>query len=194
MPNNDKSKTDRADKIRKIQAGLQKYFGNVNLTLLGTSYTPAALQAFLQADVASNDASTLANAAWLKTVKDARDTDAKTNPVLRAIRAQVMAVYGEDQNVANILAEFGFAPRKKVVLTAEQKAEKAAKLRATRAARGTKGSRQKAKIHGTVPAGDASSQQPAPTAAPAPSATSSSTSNSGSSSASPTGVTNTSHS
>ncbi|HTQ42564.1 MAG TPA: hypothetical protein VMI75_07375, partial [Polyangiaceae bacterium] len=46
-------------------------------------------------------------AAWLKTVKDARDTDAKTNPVLRAIRAQVLAVYGEDQNVANILAEFG---------------------------------------------------------------------------------------
>ena len=156
MPKTYKNKTDRADKLRKIQAGLQKYFGNVNLTLLGTSYTPAALLAFLQADVASNDASTLAHAAWLKTVKDARDTDAKTNPVLRAIRAQVLAVYGEDQNAADILAEFGFAPRKKVVLTAEQKAERAAKLRATRQARGTKGSRQKAKIHGTVPAGSPS--------------------------------------
>jgi hypothetical protein len=193
MPNNDKSKTDRADKIRKILAGLQKYFGNVNLTLLGTSYTPAALQAFLQADVASNDASTLAHAAWLKTVNDAQDTDAKTNPVLRAIRAQVLAVYGEDQNAANILAEFGYSPRKKVVLTAQQKADRAAKLRATRQARGTMGSRQKAKIHGTVPAGDVSSQRPAPTAAPAPSATSSSTSNSGSPSASPTGATNPSH-
>jgi hypothetical protein len=52
MPRNDKSKTDRTDKIRKILAGLQKYFGNVNLTLLRASYTPAALQAFLQADVA----------------------------------------------------------------------------------------------------------------------------------------------
>jgi hypothetical protein len=160
MPNNIKSKTDRADKIRKIQAGLQKYFGNVNLTLLGTSYTPAALQAFLQADVASNDASTLAHAAWLKTVEDARATDAKTDPVLRAIRAQVLAVYGEDPNVADILAAFGLAPRKKVVLTAQQKADKAAKLRATRAARGTKGSKQKARIHGTVPAGSASSASP----------------------------------
>ena len=188
MPKTYKSKTDRADKIRKVQAGLTKYFGNVNLTLVGTSYTPAALQAFLQADVASNDASTLAHAAWLKTVKDARDTDAKTNPVMRAIRAQVLAVYGEDQNVANILAEFGFAPRKKVVLTAEQKAAKAAKLRATRAARGTKGSKQKAKIHGTVPAADASSL-------PATSPTSSSsTSNNGSPSASSNGATNPSHS
>ena len=105
MPKTYKNKTDRADNLRKIQAGLQKYFGNVNLTLLGT----------------------------------------------------------------------------------------AAKLRATRAARGTKGSKQKAKIHGTVPAGNDSSQQPAPTAAPAPSATSNSTSNSASPSASPTGATNPSH-
>jgi hypothetical protein len=38
------NKTTRADAIRKVQAGLTKHYANVNLTIAGTSYKPAALQ------------------------------------------------------------------------------------------------------------------------------------------------------
>ena len=41
----------------------------------GTTYQPAALQAFLQGDVAANDASTKARANWRATVKVANSTD-----------------------------------------------------------------------------------------------------------------------
>jgi hypothetical protein len=151
MPGNDKNKGARAERIRKIMAGLQKHFASANLTLAGTSFTPSALQAFLQADVDANDASTLAREKWLTTVQSARETDAKTNPVVRAIESQVKAVYGEAQNAGDILAEFGFSPRKRVVMTADTKAAAAAKVRATRAKRGTMGKRQKAKVKGTPP-------------------------------------------
>jgi hypothetical protein len=152
MPGNDKNKVARADRIRKVKAGLQKYFANGNLTLVGTSYTPAALQALLQADIDANDASTMAREKWLTTVKSARDVDSRTNPVLRAIAAQVKAQYGDTQNAGDILAEFGFSPRKTVVKTVDVKAAAAAKVRATRKARGTKGKRQKATVKGAVPA------------------------------------------
>jgi hypothetical protein len=165
MPRNDKNKAARAERIRKVMAGLQKHFASANLTLAGTSFTPSALQAFLQADVDANDASTLAREKWLATVQSARDTDAKTNAVVRAIESQVKAVYGESQNAGDILAEFGFSPRKRVVKTADTKAGAAAKLRATRQERHTMGQRQKAKVKGTVPvatAGGASAGTPSP--------------------------------
>jgi hypothetical protein len=86
MPGNDKNKAARAERIRKVMAGLQKHFASANLRLAGTSFTPSALQAFLQADVDANDAATLAREKWLTTVQSARDTDAKTHPGVRATR------------------------------------------------------------------------------------------------------------
>src|SRR5271170_3938184 len=151
MPGNDNNKTTRAARIRALQAGLTKYFGSTNLVLLNTSYTPVALQAFLQADVDAITGSTTARANWLTAVKVEQDTNAKTDPVLRAIEAQVKAQYGESQNAGTILADFGLSPRKVVALTADEKAAKAATARATRKARNTMGSRQTAKVKGTVP-------------------------------------------
>lgn len=146
------SKTTRTARIRAVMAGLAKHYASTNLVLAGTSFTPAGLQAFLQADVDAITASTAARANWLQAVKGEEDTNSSTDPVLRAIEAQVKAQYGESQNAGSTLADFGYSPRKPVVLTAEQLAAKAAKLRATRAARGTMGSRQKAKVKGTLPA------------------------------------------
>lgn len=191
MPGNDNNKADRVARITALMAGLAKYYGSTTLVLCGTSYKPAALQAFLQADVDAINGSTTARANWLTTVQVEQQTDAKTDPVLRAIEAQVKAQYGESQSAGTTLADFGLSPRKVPALTVEEKAAKAAQARATRAARNTMGSRQKAKVKGTVPSTEAqgattsesspagssgttangSSNAPASPAVPAPNAT-----------------------
>jgi hypothetical protein len=146
-----KNKTARADRIRKVKAGLQKYYGNSNLVLAGTSFTPANLQAFLQGDIDANDASMQAKAAWLDTVTIAKANDAKVDPVLRAIHAMVQSQYGEAQNAETVLADFGYSPRKKVAKSAETKARAAKQSLATREARHTMGPRQRAKVKGVLP-------------------------------------------
>jgi hypothetical protein len=147
-----RTKTSRADRIRKIKAGLTKYFGTNNLVLAGTSFTPAALQTFLQSDVDANDASTQARAAWLNAVATARDTMSKTDPVLRAIHAAVESQYADASNAETVFGDFGYTPRKKVVKTVATKSTAVAKSLATREARHTMGSRQKAKVKGALPA------------------------------------------
>jgi hypothetical protein len=149
------NKTTRADAIRKVAAGLAKYYAKGTLTLAGTSYTPAALQKFLQGDIDANDASTQARAQWLNAVKVARSTDAATDPVLSAIRAAVTSQYAGASNADTVFGDFGYPPRKKVVRTVTDKATAVAKNLATREARHTAGPRQKAKIVGVVPATEA---------------------------------------
>jgi hypothetical protein len=166
-----KNRTTRADRIRKIKAGLQKYYASTPLVLAGTSYQPAALQAFLQTDVDANDAATTAKASWLQAAKDAKSTDQATDPVLTAIHSQVEAQYGGAPNAETVRADFGYARKTRQPLTAEQKAAAAAKRKATREARHTMGPKEKSKIHGTV-------------------VTSSSPAGTGSSGASPSGSTN----
>jgi hypothetical protein len=196
MPNTRVNKTTRANLIRQVKAGLTKYFGSTPLVLAGNSYKPAALQAFLQADVDANDASTAARASWLNTVKVAKSTDAETNPVLRAVQATVEAQYGEAPDAETVLADFGYSPRKKPTKTVEEKTAAVAQAKATRQARGTKGPKAKAKIKGVVPAIDAAtSEAVSPTPSPAvsvPALAGNSTSN-GSPSASPNVTTTQSH-
>jgi len=195
MPNTRTNKTTRADKIRKIKAGLTKYYASTPLVLAGTTYQPADLQAFLQADVDANDASTAARANWSSTVKVAKSKDAATDPVLRAVQSQVLAQHGEAPDAETVLAEFGYSPRKKPTKTVEQKTAAVAQAKATRAARGTKGPKAKAKIKGVVaPAISAEPSQavdttPAPAAAPAPAPAASNSTSNGSPSASPSAVT-----
>ena len=197
IPNTRKNKTTRANLIRQVKAGLTKYFASTPLVLAGTTYKPAALQTFLQADVDANDASTAARANWLNTVKVAKSTDAETTPVLRAIQSQVMAQYSEAPNADTVLADFGYSPRKKATKTVAEKTAAVAQAKATREARGTKGPKAKAKIKGVVaPAISAEPSQavnttPAPAAAPAPVPAASNSASNGSPSASPNVVTTT---
>jgi hypothetical protein len=150
MPRTLKNRTTRADRIRKVKAGLQKYYASTPLVLAGTSYQPAGLQAFLQADVDANDAATKAKASLRQTAKDAKSTDQATDPVLTAIHSQVEAQYGAAPNADTVRADFGYARKTRQPLTAEQKAAAAAKRKATREARHTMGPKEKSKIHGTV--------------------------------------------
>src|ERR1700677_149681 len=195
MPNTRKNKATRANLIRQVKAGLAKYYGSTTLVLAGTSYKPAALQAFLQADVDANDASTAARANWLNTVKVSQSADSETDAVLRAVKAQVLAQHGDAPDADTVLVDFGYAPRKVPTKTVEQKTAAVAQTKATREARGTMGPKEKAKIKGVVPAVSAEPSQavnttPAPAAAPAPApAVSSNSTSNGSPSASPSAVT-----
>jgi|ERR1019366_742432 hypothetical protein len=190
MPKTISNKTTRADSIRKVKAGLQKYYASTPLVLAGTTYAPSALQAFLQTDIDVNDTSTQARANWLHTVAVARDTDTKTDPVLRAIRAQVQSQYGEAPNAETVLADFGLAPRKKAPQTVATKAVAVAKNKATRTARNTMGPKAKAKVKGVLPATGGTSP---PKVSTTPGPTGSNSTSTGSPSASPSGTTNPSH-
>jgi hypothetical protein len=188
MPTVIRNKTTRADRIRKILAGLTAHFSGTTIVLGGTSYKPAALQAFLQADVAANDASTQAKAAWISAVHTAQSTDSATDIVLTALEQFVRSQFLGTQNEAADLADFGYLPRKRAARTSAQKAASAVQSEATRKARGTVGPKAKSKIKGTVvPA--ASTEPSAPAVPPAPAAASpSSPASNSSTSTSPSAV------
>ena len=152
MPRRNRTKVQRVEALRAVMAGLETHYGATMLVLRRVAYTPAELQAVLQADVDAVLATVAARAGWLTAVKEEQDSNARTDLVLAALEAQIRATFGDDEDVGTVLADFGLAPRKLVVPTGEQMAAAAAKRRATREARGTMGRRQRAALEkGTAP-------------------------------------------
>ena len=133
---------------QQLIAGTAKHLGNVtNVTLLGSTYTPAQLTAQLQrvGSLHSDlDAARAATEAKLAALNAGMTT---IRPLMQALIAYVKAIYGSQPDV---LGDFGVHPKAKRTLTAEQNAAAAAKRQATREARGTKGSVQKKAIKGDV--------------------------------------------
>jgi hypothetical protein len=157
MSGTDKNKATRQDRIRKVQAGFKKHFSNVGqLVFAGTPFTPSDLDKLLQSDIDASDAADLDKAKWMATVQKQHLMRDKTNPVLRSAKKFVESQFAEAPDAAERLAEFGYTLRKKVQLTAEEKAQRAEKSRATRKARNTMGKRQRKKVKGEV------AQPPAP--------------------------------
>jgi hypothetical protein len=176
----DKNKSTRQDRIRKVQAGFKKHFSKVaQFIFAGIPFTPADLDKLLQSDIEASDAADLDKAKWLATVQKQRAKRDETNPVLRAAKKFVESQFAEAPDAAERLAEFGYSLRKKVVLTAEEKAKRAEKLRATRAARHTMGKRQRKNVKGAV------AQPPPDKGAPAPEAHGNGASNGGTNDAPP---------
>ena len=145
------SKTDRQATIRKVLAGIDQYYANLpQLRLAGTVYTIAALKQFLNGDIAASDLTDQARANLSKAAAAQKATRASTNPVLRAIRNLVLADYGDSLTASDVLAVFGYSPRKPRKAKGTEMAATAAKAAATREARGTKGKKQKKSITGTT--------------------------------------------
>src|SRR5438874_1132315 len=112
-PVTDKSKMSRQDRLRKVAAGAQKHFApNASFNLAGSPVTLEQLVHLCDKDIAASDAAVQAKAVWLKTVKVERDTHTQSNPVLVAFKGRVLSEYGQSQNAGDILADFGFKPRK----------------------------------------------------------------------------------
>jgi hypothetical protein len=154
-------------------SGAAKHFPpTTTFTLAAVTLTLPQLTQACQKDIDTSDAADQAKAAWLTSVQAQRDTNDTTDPMLRAFKAYVMSLYGDTQNAADTLADFGYTPRKPRSKNVAVKALAADKARATRKARGTLGDKQKKDIKGTVatpPAPGAPTANP-PVASSAPSA------------------------
>lgn len=145
------SKSDRQSKIRKIGAGMSKFYGNLkSFKLGGTTFTPAELAQLLESDIAACDAADQARAAWLKAVEAQKAANAETNPVLRAIRNKVLGDHGDTRDAGELLAVFGFSPRTTRKRTGAENVEAANKREATRKARHTLGKKQREQIRATT--------------------------------------------
>jgi hypothetical protein len=136
--------------VRAIIAGTQKHTPNGSFTFGNATYTSASLVQMLQSLADAMAAHDAAQAKAKDALTALHDVDAKVAPVLRAYRRFLVVTYG---NANETLGDYGLQPPKaRAPLTSEQKAAAAAKARATRKARGTASKKQKASIHGVVPA------------------------------------------
>ena len=142
------SKGQVAAAAKQLIAGAEKHLtSTTQVSLLGSSYTPAQVTSTLQSlvtlrsDVDASKASTKAKIA----------NEATQMPALRAymsaFEAYVKAAFGSSPDV---LADFGIIPKARAPLTVEAKAAAAAKRASTRAARHTMGTKQKKAIKGDV--------------------------------------------
>jgi hypothetical protein len=152
MPNPDKNKPTRKDRLRTIIAGLQKHYPNVSLVLVGQTIPTAQLVLRIQQDIDAADVATQAHTTWIEKVQIERNLHLALAPLLRALRSTVLGQFGDTKDAASTLGDFGYTPRKVAQRPSATKAEAAVKSRATRTARHTMGTQQKKKVKGTVAA------------------------------------------
>ncbi len=169
MTATDSNKATRQNRLRQVISGFDKHFpGVASVTLGGVVYTPATLTALIQGDINASDASVQAKANLASVVQVERNSHAKVDPVLRFLKANVIAQFGDTLDASSTLADFGYTPRKSPKTTVATKSEALAKTKATRALLHTAGPRQKAKAKSEA---SAAAAEPSPTPTPAPAAT-----------------------
>jgi hypothetical protein len=135
--------------IPRMVAGLTKYYAGQTLALNNTTMTVEQVIAALT--TLSNQVAEAEATRTLATVQTltADATAQGVAPLMSALHCAIQGRFGKT-NVA--VEEFGMSPVKRGARTVASKVEAVAKSLATRAERHTMGKRQKAAIHGTVPA------------------------------------------
>jgi hypothetical protein len=131
---------------------------NESLPVGGSPMTRDEVAAQFQGRIDAGNKVTTTKAAWQFAGLTYREVDVRTEIVLRDLRAVIIGRFGADSPV---LADFKMAPRKKAVLTPEQKAAAVEKRMATRRARGTMGPKAKLKITGETAAAQAAADESA---------------------------------
>jgi hypothetical protein len=144
-----RSKNSQADLATKLVEGIQKRLSAVaQVTFGGSTFTPAAVEAQLQALATLRSDVTAAKAAVETKLSAERTKGPALRVFLLAFVSFVRATFGDTPDV---LADFGLKPKKVATPpTAEQLAAKALKAKATRKARGTVGKKKKLAIKGDV--------------------------------------------
>lgn len=144
MPTRNRTTTQARD--AQVLHGLESALSTVSTVPAGgVYYTPASLGALVQSRIDAAHAVAVAKAQWLDAVHAYEAIDGTATVAVRGLRQYVTNAFGENSPV---LAEFGFAPPARTVLTPEQKAAAVAKRAATRKARHTMGKKQKLAITG----------------------------------------------
>jgi hypothetical protein len=161
------NRTVTSGKDQLLIAGIQKDLTSTkSLPLGGTTYTPTTLTTFIQSRIDAANEVVTAKAAWQSAAKAYKALNTQANVVVHDLKQFVIGLFGAESTK---LSDFGFSPRKKAVLTPEQKVVATKKRAATREARGTVGPKAKLAIKGTVPSAEpATPAAPAAPAAPTP--------------------------
>ncbi len=149
--------TEQLTIVNALLAGFNKALpgGVTTFTVQGTAYTQPELVAKYSAVQAVLNAVPAAARAHEDALEAREEADATTTKFLNDTQSAIRGALGSSSVTA--LAAYGLKPvKERKALTGEQNVVKATKAAATRKARGTLGKKQKAAIHGVVPA-------PAPT-------------------------------
>ncbi|MBV9945446.1 MAG: hypothetical protein JOZ69_01195 [Myxococcales bacterium] len=132
----------------QLIAGTNKHFqGTTSVVVQGSAITPSAIVERLQTLVGlRNDVDTAQATAKAKVAAEKANS-----PPLRAfVSAYVAYLRASFGGKPDVLADFGITQKARKPQTAEAKTAAAAKRKATRAARHTMGTKQKAKVKGSV--------------------------------------------
>jgi len=148
------SKTTRIERNQNIAKGLRAHCPKASIPVNGKMVKVSDIANLLDQGTDAENAVVESRADYRASVKAAHGIEAQIQTLLQPIKTYVQSHFGEDSKAS---AACGFAPRKVGKVSAEKRAEAVEKLRATREARMTLGSRQKAAIHGELPASPAPS-------------------------------------
>jgi hypothetical protein len=153
-------------RCKAARAGVTKYFGSAtSVTLRGKAWKPTDIDAALAAAIADGDTTDAAKAAWRSAVTTGKASRAVAVALLAALRALVLATYGDDPKV---LGDFAFAvPKGHGKVPAAGKAAAVQKTKATKERLGPTGKKQRKKAAKaatpTTPAAPATSPATTPT-------------------------------
>jgi hypothetical protein len=164
------NRTAQQDLARKVLAAINSDLpAQTSVTLAGTPYTRDTLAASVQQDIDVTDAATNAKKAFLNAAAAAAQRRQDRKAFYKGLASYVENLFTDP----NIIAAFGFTPRKTTAQATTTKVAAVQKRAATRKARHTQGKKQKAGIKGDVTGVTVTpiTAPAAPTVAPAPSAT-----------------------
>jgi hypothetical protein len=137
-----------------------------NLVVASKTYTPADVQADIQAILDTENAAEVARGAFHGAVAEVRATRARVAALVHAVKQHALIRFADQPEV---LAEFGLeAPKPRRKRTVEEKLAAVKAQGRTRAARHTMGPRQRAKVKGTAPAAPATAPPLTPPTGPGP--------------------------
>ena len=120
---------------QKAMSGVDKYFAHVKtITLAGTTFTPTALKAVLQAEIDANTSVDETEAQLRQQVVAAKLARAKAQAARAGLKAYVLGTSGAD--AVQMLKDFGIpVPKPKGTRTVKSKAQSADGSAATRKAK-----------------------------------------------------------
>jgi hypothetical protein len=143
------NRTTTRDRCRNATAGIDKHLASEKtIPLDGAEVAPADIKKAFTSLIAFADASVAAKGQLTVAVQAERASRTHVLAWLDALKSYCILKFGK--GAVDTLADFGFAPPKTGKKKVATKAIAATKAAATRKARSTMGSRQKAKVKGTV--------------------------------------------
>jgi hypothetical protein len=136
--------TKQLQKLQQVVTAAGEYLpAKSTLTLNGQSVTLAAFLTGLNQAITAFGAVTTARAQWASALSARQPLMTAALASVSALKQYLIVTYGKN---ATMLVQFGFAPKKPVVLTPEKKAIAVAQGRLTRKARGTMGPKAKLNV------------------------------------------------